>query len=141
MKIQDYGKGVSIKDATPSPDLEGKSYEPYLFEVANKGEGLGRYQLSLEELSPDVINDGCDTESLLTKDQLKYQLLLNDKEIQFGYLSSVKNSILLTSDIKGNEEHHYELRVWLSDEKKETNWSGKHYHYRINIKTVTMKEG
>ncbi len=139
IKILDQGKGVSILNTSPVSDSEGKGYSPYLFDVENKGRGLGRYQLILEEVPLEDVHDGCSSKTLLSRDQLRYQLLLNDVQIQIGSLDSLKNSVFLTNDIKLGEAHHYELRVWLDEKKDDTDWAGKHYHYRVAIKTVTSK--
>ncbi len=140
IKIDDGGKGVVIRDALPMSDEEGKKEEAYKFEVKNNGTGSGNYKLLIEETPFNQIDDGCTQETLLDRSQLRYQLLMNGKEIVLGDLDSIENNTLDFRTIGTNQRNTYELRVWVADDASNTQWQNKHYHYSITILPSTMEE-
>lgn len=133
-------KGVVIRNALPVQDEVGKNVEAYKFTVKNTGENAGGYKLLLEETPFNEIDDGCNEQTLLTRNQLKYQLLMNGKELEVALLSDVKNNILDLRTIDVKHKNDYELRIWVPDEVSHTDWQNKHYHYSIAIVPITMEE-
>ena len=89
------------------------------------------YILYIEDLPANVLNDGCSEDTLLTRNQLKYQLILNDKVIKEDYMTSIKDNILDTREINGKTTNNYSLKIYIHDEA--TDWVGKHYHYKVSI--------
>ena len=127
--LTDSGNSLYIDDAESTDEENINDVIPYIFKINNKGNKNGDYTLYIEDLPLNSINDGCTSSTLLTRDQLKYQLKLNDKIIKEDYLSNIKDNILDKRNIVANGENNYELRIYIHDEAED--WTGKHYHYRV----------
>ena len=94
---------------------------PYKFCVSNSGNTTGLYQI--------IIMD--DKENDINRDDLKYILFENDKEIKKGNLKDIKNDILYESNIKKDSENSYKLYIYNS---KETD--GKIYKYSVKLNAI-----
>lgn len=98
---------------------------PYIMEVKNEGNAKGLYQIKIS-----------DTEkSLISRKDLDYVLLLDDKEVTSGNLDTLKNDILYTYEIEGNQTQKYKLYIWsnaLVDEEAL-------YEYKLNF--IVIKTG
>ncbi len=131
--MNDGGKGVTLIDSFPLSDKDGKNINSYSFEVKNTGDNQGKYSLLIEDLPIGKIDDGCTKDTLLTRSQLHYQLLLNGKQIALDSLDKVKLNVLTEQSIAKNATQKYELRVWVGEDAKPTDWENKHYHYRVSL--------
>lgn len=138
--IDDNGKGVVITNAIPLTDEEGKLEEAYRFQVKNSGTGKGTYRLLIQEMPFNQLNDGCTSETLLERSQLRYQLIMNGKEIKSGSLANIKNNILDIRQINVKNLHKYELRIWVGAHAQNTDWQEKHFHYSVVILPTTLEE-
>ncbi len=142
IQLKNNDDHLVIPSASPVEDEEGKSHSPYTFAVTNTGNIVGTYRLIIEEAPFNQIDDGCTAATLLDRSQLRYQLLLNGKEVVIDDLDHVKNNVLDVRTIPVNGENNYELRIWLKEEATSTDWEGKHYHYSVNVAPVSVeKEG
>ena len=126
--FKDDGNSVYDADAEDIVDDEVSSVVPYRFRVVNEGK-TDNYYLYIEDLPVNSVNDGCTNQTLLTRDKLKYQLKLNGAVVKEDYLSNVVDNIIDERTISGGETNNYELRVYIHEDA--TNWTGKHYHYKI----------
>lgn len=109
-------------------DDESDTVVPYSFNIKNTGKD-SKFTLFIEDVPVNSINDGCTEETLLEREQLKYQLIENDIEVANGYLSDINDNILYQNKISKNETIYYELRIYIHDNAN--NYEGKHYHYKI----------
>lgn len=126
--LKDGGNSVYDADAEDVVEDEVSSVVPYKFKVVNEGK-TDDYYLYIEDLPVNAINDGCTSSTLLSRNQLKYQLKLNGTVIKEDYLSNIRDNIIDYRTISGLETNNYELRVYIHEDA--TNWTGKHYHYKI----------
>ena len=94
---------------------------PYMFTIKNSGTKGGDYQI--------LISD--DEENDLKKDNLRYVLLLDDKEVADDKLNNIKDGILYTGKVLGNSEQRYKLYIYKYD-----NSEGKNYKYTIKLKAI-----
>ena len=94
----------------------------------------------LEEVPFNELDDGCTSDTLLERDQLRYQLVLNGIEIARGPLSELKSNQLDYRLIDVDVKNEYELRVWVPEEAQETDWMLKHYHYKVAVTPVVVEE-
>lgn len=140
ISINDQGKGIVVTDATPITDEEGKQGVAYHFQVKNSGKAAGTYQLLIQEVPFNEIEDGCTNEDLLVREQLRYQLIMNGQEIMLDSLSNIKNNVLDLRTIEAKRQNKYELRVWVSESKEDTDWQDKHYHYSVVIVPTTGED-
>ena len=106
----------------------------YYFRVKNNANTTINYEIVLKEVAPSEANDGCDDSTYLKRDELNYELKLDNKVIKKGLLSSVKNDVLDSNEIKGISSNDYSLRVWLNEEDENT--KDKHYHYIVNLREI-----
>ncbi len=136
ISFENVGTSVNIQDTTPLSDAMGEEIEPYCFTISNTGSVDGTYQLLLKEQSPSVVNDGCTTSTLLSKDQLKYQLVLNNVVLATGKLSDLENDVLDLRKIAVDEQNHYQLRVWIDQSQDGASVVNKHFHYRVDVESV-----
>ena len=135
--LKDNGEGVNITDLVPQSDAQAKALPAYSFAIENNGEIAGLYEVLLEDsLKKD--EDGNSSISLLTREQLKYELLLNGKIIASGSLSEIKNNVLDTRVIDQKKTNNYELRIWVP--LTAMNWEGKTYHYKVVVNTVVEEK-
>lgn len=104
----------------------------YKFRVENRGIQDARYDLIFTEISPSVVNDGCSNKTILRADELNYQLYYNNEVISQGRVDQIKDNILDSRNIIGNDKNNYELKVWLNSSS--SNNEGKHYHYKVVLK-------
>lgn len=104
----------------------------YYFRVKNHLNMKAEYELLFEEISPSVASDGCTSETFFQKNELMYELKLDNKLIKNGRLSSIKNNILDSNVVSGNSTNDYSLRIYIASDTD--NSLQKHYHYVVNLK-------
>lgn len=104
---------------------EAKKEWPYIFKVENNGNAKGLYQIKIEDI----------LENSIQRENLSFELLLNDEEIQTGKLSDIKDNILFTHYIEGMSEQEYKLYIWVTDIVSEES----KYEYKLSFNTI--KEG
>ena len=66
------------------------------------------------------------------REDLQYELKLDNKVIKSGGLDTLQNNLLDTNIIKKDSINDYSLKVWLKDD-----YEGKeklHYHYIVTLK-------
>lgn len=114
--------------------VDPNKVEGYEFSVENKGLSSAKYRIKFVEVSPKVVNDGCNSKSVFKANELDYQLFVNDSLIREGNLSSVVNTTLNEQSISVDTKDKYELKVWLNDDL--TNSHGKHYHYKVELEVL-----
>lgn len=130
--FQDNGNNVYDTKAESLEDNNIGSVPSYNFQITNTGNNEGKYTLYLEDLPVSAIDDGCTENTLLARNQLKYQLLLNDKVIKEGFMETINDNILDSRSIGGKETNNYSLKIYIHDEA--TDWFGKHYHYKVTMR-------
>lgn len=102
----------------------------YYFRVKNKSNKKYDYILYIENISGD---DGCTLETTFSRDDLQYELKLDNKVIKSGNLGTINNNILDINEINALSSNDYALKIWLREDL--TDYANKHFHY-----VVTMKE-
>ena len=128
---------LNISNMIPMSDEEGAKITPYKFTIKNSGDDkIGDiYRVLIEDI--EIKDDPTyENKSLLSRNQLKYQLTMNNKLIKKGKLSDIKNNILDERSIEKTKENKYELRIYLGTDIVNTDWQEKYYHYRINIQKM-----
>ena len=129
--FQDNGNNVYDTKAESLEDNNISHVPSYNFQVTNTNDGRGKYNLYIEDLPVNMVDDGCTENTLLNRSQLKYQLSLNGKIIKEGFMETINDNILDTREIDGHETNNYSLKIYIHDEA--TDWFGKHYHYKVSI--------
>ncbi len=123
--------GINYINAIPN-DIES-NIPTYYFRVRNNVDEEINYEITLDDVGPDKVNDGCNNSMLFQRDQLNYELKLDNKVIKSGVLSEL-GKILDSNKIQPNTVNDYSIRIWLNDNAGENLL--KHYHYIVNIREV-----
>ncbi len=106
----------------------------YYFRVNNAANEEINYEILLEDVLPQDVGDGCSSSTILTRDQLEYELKLNNKVVSTGLLISLKDNVLNVSKIGAKSQDSYSLRIWLGEKALDS--EDKHYHYVVNLKEI-----
>ena len=109
----DNGNNVYDTDATNTDGDNLEDIEPYVFNVKNDNNKNGVYTLYIEDVPANAIKDGCTEETLLNRNQLRYQLILNEQIIKDDDLENIKDNILDSRTITANTVNHYKLKVYI----------------------------
>ena len=103
----------------------------YYFRVKNNDDGNSyNYTLYIENVTA---NDGCTLDTTFAREELEYELKLDNKVIKNGNLGTINNNVLDINTINKSSSNDYSLKIWLKSDI--TNYANKHFHY-----IVTMKE-
>lgn len=135
--LKDKGRGVDVESLVPQNDRDAKNVPAYSFDISNTGDSVGRYEVLLED-SIKRDSDGYASEEFLTRDQLKYELILNDKAISSGLLSTIKNNVLDSRTIDAGKINTYKLRIWVPFDAED--WQNKTYHYKVAVNSINEGE-
>ena len=103
----------------------------YYFQVKNNKNTQEKYMITLEDVLPSEVNDGCNDAMLFKREELKYLLKRDNVIVAKGLLSDLTNNILDDSSINALGTNDYSIKVYLNEDT--TNYLGKHYHFRINL--------
>lgn len=128
-----YGDILSLNGSYPISDEEGKSSEPYRFNVVNTGTIAADFKIKIEYDDSIIEEDGC-SNNLLDFKYVKYQFdnnepaILGDQEGS-GYVVYEAENLL-----PGSSEIH-EIRMWI-DEDATNDVLGKHFHGKVVIESV-----
>ena len=138
LKRKSVSETVSLVDENPVYDVYDKeqifnTFEPYYFRITNTGT-TKKINVVLNDVDPSSINDGCNLETTLKREELTYVLKRENKEIKSGKLSDLKDNILYTDTILVDVTLHYSLEVNVDDyaDPKE----GYHYHYKLSLEVL-----
>ena len=101
----------------------------YYFSVKNHSDKDYNYIIILEDSNG---KDGCTPSTRLKRNELEYELSLNDEVIAEGGLDTLTNNILDKNIIKINDTNNYSLMIKLKEH--DTGYENKHFHYIINMK-------
>ena len=120
-------KGIDYINASA---LDDDSIIPtYYFSVKNHSNKDYNYVILLEDVDVD---DGCSSATRFKRDELIYELKLDNKLIKTGGLETLNNNVLDKNIIKTGVTNDYSLKIKLKSD--DTDYEDKHYHYVVNIK-------
>lgn len=112
-----------------TPDDSDSIIPTYYFSVKSKSEKDFNYVITLDNSEG---NDGCTAATRLDREDLIYELRMDNKLIKTAGLETLSNNILDTNIIKANTTNDYSIRIRLKDDAKD--YENKHYHFVINMK-------
>lgn len=123
---------VNYIDAVPE---DNESDIPtYYFRVKNNVDTSINYEIIITDVNAYDANDGCTDALMFKRDELEYELKLDNKVIRSGLLSDIKSNILDDNKINGVGVNDYSLRIWLAKDTKTS--FDRHYHYIINLREI-----
>ena len=94
---------------------------PYKLKINNSGSAKGLYQILIEDISNSI-----------PRDDLEYALFQDEKEVQSGSLSKIKDNILYTYEIDGGKEQKYDLYIWCTNDHKDED----KYEYKLTFNVI-----
>lgn len=98
----------------------------YYFRLKNNMDKDFSYEVYLED------KENTANESSFTRDELEYELKLDNRVIKSGLVSTLHNNLLDSNIIHGGKINDYSLRIWLN--KEITDYENKHFNYIVNLK-------
>ena len=101
----------------------------YYFSVINNSEKDFEYEVVIEDREG---NDGCDASSRLKREELEYELRLDNKIIKKAGLDTLTKNVIDTNIIKNKSTNDYSLKIKLKND--DIDYHDKHFHYVVNIK-------
>ena len=101
----------------------------YYFTVKNHSNKHYNYVILLEDTKG---GDGCTPSTRLKREELEYELTLDNKVIREGSLDSLQNNVLDKNIIPVDGTHDYSLKIKLKE--GDVGYENKHFHYVINMK-------
>ena len=122
--------GIDYINAIPN-DLD-ENIPTYYFRIKNNSEEDIKYDVFLQNVSPNAVKDGCTDSTIFSSNELNYELKLDNKVIKSGVLSMISNGILDNNKVSGNAINDYSLRIWLNDKAEDSLL--KHYHYTVSVR-------
>jgi hypothetical protein len=128
-------KKINQSGLYSTDDASGKKLEPYTFTVNNNSGSTSAYKVLIEDSSASN-KKTYKEEELLSRHYLRYQLLVNDKEIAVKNMEDIKNNVIDTRTMPGHATNSYKLRIWVRDDITDTGWMNKYYHYNIVIQPI-----
>lgn len=131
LELLNNGK-INYYNAVPADEEE--DIPTYYFRVKNNVNVPISYEILLHDVSAKDANDGCSEKTLFKREQLNYEVMLDNKVIKKGILSDLQGDILISDKMEGSKVNDYALKVWLNENAKET--LGKHYHYVVDIREI-----
>lgn len=127
LQVQKQSDEATLNENLFPMTKEESSIVPnYKFSVKNANDFKSLYEVVYQERS----NNATQT---LYKSQLDYQLILNGKIIKEGNLGKLKNNVLDERYVMPNQTNKYELKVYITNSAKDSNWQNKKYAYTVNI--------
>ena len=106
----------------------------YYFRIKNNVNKSAKYNVLLNDVSASDAGDGCSDANNFKRNELRYELKLDNKVVKTGLLSDVVNNIIFTSQIEGNMVDDYSFRVWLDNGVESA--LDRHYHYIVNVMEI-----
>ncbi len=104
----------------------------YYFRVKNNVEAPVYYDILLNDVSASEAGDGCSDGTLFTREELDYELKLDNKVLRTGTLSDLKENILDSNEMENVGVNDYSIRIYLNEKAKNT--LDRHYHYTITLR-------
>lgn len=134
IQLDDENNVIDESGLIPLDDDTARTITPYEFSVNNNSESDYTYNVLLEDsiISDDITYS---SKELLSRSQLRYQLILNGEVIKIGDLSDIKNNVLDTRVINASKTNNYQLRIYLAESSQNTNWQNKYYHFDVKVQT------
>ncbi len=131
--VDDDGNKVNMEKQVPINDEDISSIEPYNFYVKNNGEHKVKYQLLIE----DNVDYNSNTQKILSRKNLRYELSMNGNVIKRDDLSNVKNNIIDVNTVSVGKKNTYTLKVWVIGDIESSEWMNKYYSYNIAVNPIS----
>ena len=127
--IDNENEGITLDNAAPTYDSDGKESNPYTFTLRNTGNSDVRYEMYLD-------NDTGSGKTTLEDKDIRYQLKRSDSE---KVSSLVGTRLIDTGTLKKGSDRAYELRIWLNIEA-ENDAMGKVFYGKIRVEAIQERD-
>ena len=136
LAIESEQNAISLTDAYPIKDDEGRRLTPFTFTVTNNCSQDVRYNIQLETLP----NTTLDRKYIKVNFQGATFLIINKPVSAEKVIASALDSYVLKNDVlAGNESKSYSLRIWL-DYDSDIGSQSKTYQSKVTIRGVPLIE-
>lgn len=127
----DTGDKVTLDKVTPLNDNVGLASKSYEFTIKNNLTEKVETTIKLVKDEDEILRDNC-KDFLIPEKYIKVAIKENSKLYDIHTINELVDSVLLDTTLEPLETRDYNIRVWTSNEMKETN-ENLHYHGKIEI--------
>lgn len=128
---EETGDKITLDKVTPLNDSVGLASKSYNFTIKNNLTEKVDATIKLVKDEEEIANDNC-AETLIPEKYIKVAIKENSTLSDIHTINELIDNTLLVSNLKPLETKNYNLRIWVSNEMKETN-ELLHYHGKIEI--------
>ncbi len=125
------GDKITINKVTPVTDSVGLSSKVYLITVKNNLTEDVNYKIKI--LDDEEANANYETESLITKDNIRISVKVNKEDTQIYSLDELEEGVLLDTEIKALDTNNISIRVWIKQDTKLVAGSEMYYNGKIQL--------
>ena len=128
---EETGAKITLDKVTPLNDSVGLASKSYDFTIVNNLTESVESTIKLVQDDEVIAEDGC-AESQIPDKYIKVAIKDNSTLSDIHTINELIDGVLLTTTLKPLETRNFNLRIWTSNEMKETN-EELHYHGKIEI--------
>lgn len=128
------GDRVNIRRITPVRDSVGLSSTAYTFTVRNDSKLSSMYKIEIVDDLEGILNDG-DILEQIPHDMIRVSISRRGERTEIFYLSELEETEILNNIIGPEEEIHYTMRFWIS-ENAILNGVNIHYNGMIRVTLI-----
>ena len=123
--------GISISNAIPVSDAEGKEQTGYSFTLENKGKIDSNYTIYLDDL------DLSEEQTRMDASFIRYSLVKDGKEESFllSQINEAGNKVLDIGNINPGEKYTYNLKLWI-DKDASNDVMGTAFKAQLRIEAI-----
>lgn len=135
-KIENESNSITLMNAYPMTDEEGKNLTPYKFTIHNTGDMNSNFSVSIVDDANEKVN--CINCKYIEKNKVKVELKENGVSVFGPTLLSEFDETMLTGKLDIDETNNYEIRLWLDYDNTILSDAGKYYFGKIRV-TLTQE--
>lgn len=128
---EDTGDKITLDKVTPLNDSVGLASKSYEFSIKNNLTEKIDATIKLKKDEEAIEKDGC-INTLIPEQYIKVVIKEGNKVSEIKTVNQLVDGLLLETTINPLESRNYNIRVWTSNDMKETN-ENLHYHGRIQV--------
>lgn len=128
---EDTGDKITIDKVTPLNDSVGMSSKSYNFTIKNNLTEKVEATIKLVKDEEAIEKDNC-SKLLIPEKYIKVAIKENSSLSEIHTVNELVDETLLTTTLKPLETNNYSVRIWVSNDMKDTE-ENLHYHGKIEI--------
>ena len=128
---EENGAKITLDKVTPLNDSVGLASKSYNFTIKNNLTEKVDATIKLVRDEEEIEKDNC-SNSLIPEKYIKVAIKENSSLSEIYTINELIDETLLTTTLKPLETNNYSIRIWVSNDMKDTE-ENLHYHGKIEI--------